>query len=72
MIYPRNCKKNGAPDLIQEGRALEDNCLDLVSGGVVPGDGGCIPPGGIEAFMNKLHHRPVFPGTTSPFSKFFN
>jgi hypothetical protein len=55
MIYTRNCNKNVALNLIQGARALEDDRLDLVCGGIVPGDGGCIPP-----WLDKLiHHLPI-------------
>ena len=64
MIYTRNYNRNVVSNPIQGVRALEDDCLDFVSGGVVPGDGGCIPP-----WLDKFLHRFPIPLPTS-FPKF--
>ena len=51
MIYTRKCNRNVVSHPIQSVRALEDDCLDFVSGGVAPG--GCIPPW-LDKFLQRF------------------
>lgn len=64
MTYIRNRNENAASNSIEGIHGLEDDRLDNVTGGVVPGDGGCIPP-----WLDKIIHRLPFPLPTPTFPK---
>jgi len=64
MTYIRNCNENVASNSIHGVSGLEDHRLDLVTGGFVPGDGGCIPP-----WLDKIIHRLPIPLPTPSFPK---